>query len=143
MKRLFLVLMLMVIIVPLTSAQLYKTESEQEIMREFLNTDIPLTSELRSNGLVGNPDFPKARLEFIIKTFDVGQVESSGRYYVINRSPDGSTSRTYLEYLTGSRYDNCRVFANSNDNPTEFFIWQINTDFELEKIIVPNPIFNR
>ena len=142
MKRLLLIFMLMVIIVPLSSAQ-FKSESEKEIMKEFLNTDIPVTSVLRSNGLVGNPDFPKARLEFILITFDVGQVESSGRYYVMKRNPDGSTSRTYLEYLTGNKYENCVVFANSNDKPTEFFIWQIDTDFNLKKIVIPNSIFNR
>lgn len=142
MKKLFLALMLMVMIVPLSSAQ-FKSESEQEIMREFLNTDIPVTSVLRSNGLVGNPDFPIAKLEFIVKTFDVGQVESSGRFYAIVRNDDGSTSRTYLEYLTGNKYDGNVVFANSNDSPTEFFIWQIDTDFKLKKIIIPTSIFVR
>ncbi|MCK9543598.1 MAG: hypothetical protein M0R03_16390 [Novosphingobium sp.] len=142
MKRFFLALILMIMIVPLSSAQ-YKTESEQEIMKEFLNTDIPVTSVLRSNGLVGNPDFPKAKLEFIVKRFDVDQVASSGRYYVIVRNDDGSTSRTYLEYLTANVYEGNTVFTNSRTNPTEYFIWQIDTNFNLNKIIVPVSLFSR
>lgn len=142
MKSILLLIVLLVSMVSLSSGQV-KSESELSIMKEFLSKDIPVTTELKSFGLVGNPDFPVAELVVVVKRFQVDQIESSGRYYAIIRNDNGSTSRKYLEYLTGNTYEGNTVFADSNTKPTEFFIWQLDTNFNLNKINVPTSLLNR
>jgi hypothetical protein len=142
MKSLFLILVFLVSMVSLSSAQV-KSESELAIMKEFLSKDVPVTTELRSFGLVGNPDFPVAELIVVVKRFSVDQIPTSGRYYVVSYDSNGKEVRQYLEYLTGNQYEGNTVFANSNTKPTEFFIWQLDTNFKLNKINVPTSVFGK
>lgn len=142
MKSLFLILVFLVSMVTLSSAQV-KSESELTTMKEFLSKDVPVTTELRSIGLVGNPDFPVAELIVVVKKFSVDQIPTSGRYYAVYYDVNGKKNKQYLEYLTGNQYEGNTVFANSNTKPTEFFIWQLDTDFKLNKIIVPTNLLGR
>lgn len=139
MKRITIILAVVLItIANITKAQL--TATEIQARKEFLSLDIPVTIVLKSNGLVGNPSQPKARLEVTIMTFDVGQVENSGRYYVITKNSNGTESRTYLGYLTGNVYMNNTVFTDSNTKPTKYMYWQINKNLGLYSVDIPKSI---
>ena len=139
MKKLIL-LLIMIVGATVCSAQLTETEIQER--KDFLNKSIPFTIELKSIGLVSNPDFPKAKLYIMIETIPVYQVANSGRYYILVNN-NGTESRQYLGYLTANTYNNNTVFSKNNEYPYEYIIWQINKDLKLYSIDVPTSVLNK
>ena len=139
MRRLVLLLTILVG-ATICSAQL--TEAEIQAHKDFLAKPVPVTTELRSIGLVGNPDFPKAKLYIMMDVIPVYQVASSGRYYILVNN-NGTESRQYLGYLTANKYNNNTVFSKTDKYPYEYVIWQIDKDLKLYSIDVPTSVLNK